>query len=663
MDNDTILFVFGDHGMTPTGDHGGESMNETDAALFVYSPRPLFCNHQMRNRVVCQIDLVPTTSLLLGIPLPFSSLGAIIPELFLPCSTDSLPPHVVEQERDGDARSVYENSMTLDFLTALHLNAKQIEAYLSAYSHLSGEFSSLELRDLQRTLSQAELSHAEVATLHERQKYSGEASQLSNAAKMADTASLYIRYLKDVKEMCRQIWAKFENSAIQWGVFIVFLSTVVTFVLSLSSDVDIGTNQLAVDQVRFKHVWSGLLLGLAISVLYRVATDPFALRHVQGWLEAVELLAAGATCGALLGVLYTARAVLCGVCRHLVRAHTTRAWWTSNLHSLISFALVVAYALSLLGNSCILYEFSVVIFLLQTLVILSLAFSLQFSVVRSGYDWFRSQAPIFRRGVAFFLLSPKGAVLASVFVMVVNRVSKTFRTCRDLQVDCSLTHYTLSLPAAIEMVGYLSMLRFALTCAGMCVVPLVIAVWFSRMVGPLGGMQSIFLFSIHPLISVLVCGHWAVQGYAVLYADEPLSHWQHVFLPRLVYLLVSTSVVGNIVTILTATNHGSGGSCGLEGTSGSTRESAPVQTGLRLRGGRPGQAVECVVLEEPPSGRRSTVKVVLGAWLQVVLGVWQVLVMLHNDGLALGAILMAAQMAALLLLTVSSWAYQEGGRG
>ena len=42
VDNDTILFIFGDHGMTSTGDHGGETDMETSAALIVYSARPLF---------------------------------------------------------------------------------------------------------------------------------------------------------------------------------------------------------------------------------------------------------------------------------------------------------------------------------------------------------------------------------------------------------------------------------------------------------------------------------------------------------------------------------------------------------------------------------------------------------------------------------------------
>ena len=43
-----MVFVFGDHGMSPTGDHGGETSLETDAALLVYSPRPLFDPSEVR---------------------------------------------------------------------------------------------------------------------------------------------------------------------------------------------------------------------------------------------------------------------------------------------------------------------------------------------------------------------------------------------------------------------------------------------------------------------------------------------------------------------------------------------------------------------------------------------------------------------------------------
>uniref|UniRef100_UPI00398ED1EE GPI ethanolamine phosphate transferase 3 isoform X2 n=1 Tax=Pristiophorus japonicus TaxID=55135 RepID=UPI00398ED1EE len=42
LQNDTLLVVLGDHGMTDMGDHGGDSEGEVNAALFIYSPLPLF---------------------------------------------------------------------------------------------------------------------------------------------------------------------------------------------------------------------------------------------------------------------------------------------------------------------------------------------------------------------------------------------------------------------------------------------------------------------------------------------------------------------------------------------------------------------------------------------------------------------------------------------
>jgi GPI ethanolamine phosphate transferase 3 subunit O len=34
LDNDTIMIVIGDHGMTEEGNHGGETFKETNTVLF-----------------------------------------------------------------------------------------------------------------------------------------------------------------------------------------------------------------------------------------------------------------------------------------------------------------------------------------------------------------------------------------------------------------------------------------------------------------------------------------------------------------------------------------------------------------------------------------------------------------------------------------------------
>ncbi|CAK7244720.1 MAG: mannose-ethanolamine phosphotransferase gpi13 [Sporothrix thermara] len=92
IDDDTLLVVMGDHGMDSHGDHGGESDDEVEAALWMYAKRPLFGRTHpdfvtppatAKERPVNQIDLVPTLALLLGIPIPYSNLGWPIEEAFV----------------------------------------------------------------------------------------------------------------------------------------------------------------------------------------------------------------------------------------------------------------------------------------------------------------------------------------------------------------------------------------------------------------------------------------------------------------------------------------------------------------------------------------------------------------------------------------------------
>lgn len=92
MDNDTLLVVLGDHGMDHTGNHGGDSPDELELTLFLYSKNERLNKGDdsqydtsdlgKNYRQVNQIDLVPTLSLLLGMPIPYNNLGFPIDEAF-----------------------------------------------------------------------------------------------------------------------------------------------------------------------------------------------------------------------------------------------------------------------------------------------------------------------------------------------------------------------------------------------------------------------------------------------------------------------------------------------------------------------------------------------------------------------------------------------------
>jgi len=93
----------GDHGMSDEGDHGGETENELNAALFFYNKKGLIHENTDKEffekfikelksvevetkhelfRTVPQIDFASTIALLFGLPIPFENIGSVIPELF-----------------------------------------------------------------------------------------------------------------------------------------------------------------------------------------------------------------------------------------------------------------------------------------------------------------------------------------------------------------------------------------------------------------------------------------------------------------------------------------------------------------------------------------------------------------------------------------------------
>lgn len=55
MDDETTLFVIGDHGMTNTGDHGGDTQDEINSMIFTYSKKYKFLT-ESGNDTMDQVD-------------------------------------------------------------------------------------------------------------------------------------------------------------------------------------------------------------------------------------------------------------------------------------------------------------------------------------------------------------------------------------------------------------------------------------------------------------------------------------------------------------------------------------------------------------------------------------------------------------------------------
>ena len=94
MDDKTTLVVFGDHGMTTDGNHGGLTDLEMRSALFAYQKTPfhmykhynkpaLRSSFEEMDKTLKQLDITPIVSSLLKQPVPFTNMGFIHP-LFVP---------------------------------------------------------------------------------------------------------------------------------------------------------------------------------------------------------------------------------------------------------------------------------------------------------------------------------------------------------------------------------------------------------------------------------------------------------------------------------------------------------------------------------------------------------------------------------------------------
>jgi len=92
MDNDTVMIVFGDHGMTDSGGHGGETSGELRTIMFAYSkgglPIKAHKSPEVRKtfntlqRHVKQLDMPSILAAILDLEIPFSNLGVLHPYLY-----------------------------------------------------------------------------------------------------------------------------------------------------------------------------------------------------------------------------------------------------------------------------------------------------------------------------------------------------------------------------------------------------------------------------------------------------------------------------------------------------------------------------------------------------------------------------------------------------
>lgn len=211
LDDDTLLVVMGDHGMDIKGDHGGESDDEVEAALWMYSKQGIFGRtsketilppKHARERPVPQIDLVPTLSLLLGMPIPFNNLGSPIEEAF-----------------SGANGNNWANLVSVNRLTAA-----QIKRYQHEYAKVRGA------GDDEESFALWSAADAEWRTASK--------SLTSKSTAARGSYELYRKYQRHTLDVCRGLWARFDVPSMVQGVVLLVggISLLVLYARGMEAD-------------------------------------------------------------------------------------------------------------------------------------------------------------------------------------------------------------------------------------------------------------------------------------------------------------------------------------------------------------------------------------------------------------------------------------------
>lgn len=369
VDEETVVYVMGDHGMDAKGDHGGDSEDELNSGLFVYSKTPLLEKDETWDRIMArleslnfgtdeplvtqfnartfpQIDLVPTAALLTGIPIPFGNLGTIIPELFYTSSTST-------------TLSPLQNLVRVS-----RLNAHQIHRYMAEYTSKRA-WASDALKDLESLYQEAERLYL---TFRDSTHSTDATTQRD-----IDTYIAYTLYTKKVLVQARRIWSRFDVSLIIMGIVVLTLT-----VLCLIATISQGPGLL------YTHgpisLGTGLVSSLGSVVLRPVQTvlsvseDSVMMAHH----EALFMFLVGG-----LGMLLI-RAVISGF-SSLASFDVTsvRKVWSNNV--CLGLLLSLMYIAAPGSDSFTIWEDHLTVYLLQTFGVYNLIMAV--SVKESEARW------------------------------------------------------------------------------------------------------------------------------------------------------------------------------------------------------------------------------------------------------------------------------------
>jgi len=425
IDDDTLLIVFGDHGMTEEGDHGGETENELNAGLFFYNKKGLINENSDKKffenfinelkpieieteheiyRTIPQIDFASTIALLFGLPIPFENIGSIIPELFWYPS-----PY-------GKSKNI-ESNILQNLMEAVRVNTYQIQTFVESYyasNRIVRDTATEKYQALEKKLQIFMENHKDGIFDNDNEE-------------LKSIILEYISHNRQTLVNFRQVWTKFNVPLFCFGLCILFLGIIceVIYLLSDHNIIDFNTTH---------HYWFPVGCGSIFTLLINYGIFEKVVKSIFGvtlTFEPYQMFLGGFSFGACLGYIIS----------YLIKSegrksiiNNIKSSIINNKVELFPIVLIFGHGILLNSDSYIIYEDSVVQYLLQSVGVYFL------------YNAFKQQIGQIRNRI----------ILYTVLFMVIIRITSFFDLCRDERkgkctttIKTSITSYYLYLCSLI----------------------------------------------------------------------------------------------------------------------------------------------------------------------------------------------------------------------
>ncbi|XP_029437587.1 GPI ethanolamine phosphate transferase 3 isoform X2 [Rhinatrema bivittatum] len=512
LHNDTLLVVLGDHGMTDTGDHGGESEREVTAALFIYSKTALFSDGlQEEPAAVPQVNLVPTLALLLGVPIPYSSIGEVMGDMFF----------------WGDENEAVSGSLTRAL--AYQINARQVNRFLHSYAQVSEDLPAEKLSHLQELFSSASDGYDQlVAELQERPS-----SALDSEAQLQQRIQNLRRYLREARAVCTASWARFNNLRMVAGIAILAATCLLCYAVSeVVMELEFPYRSLL-----FRPVVWGLAVAAFLGFWQWASTEGMELVLICSWAAVASQLS-------FIWQAWKMRSKLKLVPgSHLPRQSLgIKKRLLTVLRWVLSMAALVLRCSAMFSDSFQVAEARVVPFLLRSHLVVVMA-KLHWGGKLIMPGWSTSglpvdaqkppPAPAYRKESLHLL----GLLMAFLLCVL---LSGLFHNCRDEIPDCEPSPFLTPLSGLQDV--QVKNLFYSMGVASLVAVIYLVRRWL-RHYGNLNSSSPLVLFVRwgFPLIAVWISCYWAISSgtEGTLAKFQEIIQLALVVFPRTVYGLVA----------------------------------------------------------------------------------------------------------------------------